>query len=65
MIVSNFKKIRKLLSKSERIKVYLLLLPMTVTALMNIVGVAFIVPFIAVAADPTAIFRHQKLALLY
>jgi len=35
--------------------------PMSITALVGMVGVAFVVPFIMVAADPASISQHQKL----
>jgi len=53
------------LLKKEKRHICLLLLPMSITALVGMVGVAFVVPFIMVAADPASISQHQKLMWLY
>jgi ABC-type multidrug transport system fused ATPase/permease subunit len=51
--------------RSQKIKMLLLLVPMTVTAMLNIIGVAFIMPFLAMISDPSAIHKSKKIALLY
>lgn len=59
------RKMSSLLSKKEKRAVVTLLIPMAFTALMNVVGVAFILPFMLVASNPQSIFEHEKLAWLY
>jgi len=54
-----------MLSEKEKRNVYLLLFPAIITAFLNVVGVAFIAPFVAVASDPKAIAHYEKLAWVY
>lgn len=60
-----FKKIKILLSSADQKRIKWLLLPMTLTALINVIGIAAIVPFIAVCANPKTIFEHKNIAHLY
>jgi len=63
--MSVYRKLKVLLEPNELRKLKLLLIPMTLTAIVNIVGIAFIAPFIAVAANPSQIKQHHRLAWLY
>ena len=55
------KTIIALLDKGDRIKAGLLLFPMLVAAIVDVIGIAFVMPFIVVVADPDAIQTHKKL----
>lgn len=54
-----------LLSPKERGQAYRCFAAMLMMALVEVVGVASIMPFIAVLSDPESITHHAKLALLY
>lgn len=54
-----------LLAKEEKRRLFYMLIPMTITAIINVVGVAVIVPFIAVCANPNSIFQHKQLHVVY
>lgn len=64
-MISVTKKLIDLLSRHERIEAFRCLLAMLAMALFEVVGIASIMPFIAVLADPDAIHKHAKLAWLY
>lgn len=59
------RKILDLLSPRERRNAALLLLMILVMALLDVVGVASIMPFIAVLANPGVIQSNPKIALVY
>ena len=59
------KKIYILLTVGERRRLILLLFPMIMTAIINVIGIAAIVPFIAVCSDPGNIFNHKKILYIY
>ena len=59
------RKILDLLSPRERRNAALLLLMILVMALLDVVGVASIMPFIAVLANPAVIQSNPKIALVY
>ncbi|WP_416243859.1 ABC transporter ATP-binding protein [Azospira sp. APE16] len=59
------RKILDLLSPRERRNAALLLLMILVMALLDVVGVASIMPFIAVLANPEVIQSNPKIALVY
>jgi len=54
-----------LISRKERAQVYWCFAAMLLMALLDVIGVASIMPFIAVISDPEAISHHTKLAWLY
>lgn len=54
-----------ILSSGERRQILLLLPLLVVTALVQVVGIASVTPFLAIVADPGAIQRHEKLRLVY
>ena len=53
--MGNFRKVFDLLSSSERNKVFYLLLMIIIMALLETLGVASILPFIAVLTNPELI----------
>ncbi|MES2218865.1 MAG: ABC transporter ATP-binding protein [Pseudomonadota bacterium] len=59
------KKIFSLLTPKERSSAYLCFAAMLLMAIVEVVGVASIMPFMAVLADPDAVQHHAKLAWLY
>lgn len=54
-----------LLTPQERRQAYLCFLAMLIMAIVEVIGVASIMPFIAVISNPAAITEHAKLAFLY
>jgi ABC-type multidrug transport system fused ATPase/permease subunit len=58
-------KIFSLLTREERWRAYICFAAMLLMALVEVVGVASIMPFIAVLSDPDAVQHHAKLAWLY
>lgn len=57
--------IRRLLSRRERRQVLLLVPLLCLTALMEVAGIASVMPFLAIVADPGAIERHEALSRFY
>lgn len=62
---SVFKKFYSIFTESERRGVLLLFLPMTISAIINVMGIAFVAPFIAIVSNPHAIQTHEKIAWLF
>lgn len=60
-----FQQLYSLLSPRERIQALYCFVAMVFMGLFDVIGVASIMPFIAVIADPDAIEHHAKLAWLY
>ena len=54
-----------LITPKERTQAYWCFFSMLLMALVEVVGVASIMPFIAVISDPEIVFHHAKLAWLY
>ena len=63
--MNRVQKIRVLTSPQDQKKLMLMLVPMILTALVSVVGIAAVIPFIAIAADPKSVFQHKKLHHLY
>jgi ATP-binding cassette, subfamily B, bacterial PglK len=63
--VSTLRQLYALLSPRERRQVLWLLPLLVLTALVQVVGIASVTPFLAIVADPAAVQRHEKLRLLY
>jgi ATP-binding cassette, subfamily B, bacterial PglK len=63
--VNTLRNLYQLLSPRERRQVVLLLPLLILTALAQVVGIASVMPFLAIVADPGAVERHEKLRLLY
>ena len=53
-----FKKLLSLLSQHERRSALLLLVMILVMALLDMIGVASILPFMAVLTNPDLVFKH-------
>lgn len=64
-MISIIKQIFLLLTKAERTKAYWCFSAMLLMAMVEVVGVASIMPFMAVISDPDAIQHHAKLAFIY
>ena len=60
-----FKKAFILLSKKDRFKLIGLISSMVVVAIVEVIGIASIFPFIAVLSNPSIIEKHHKLAAIY
>ena len=58
-------KIRALLGARDKRRLAWLLVPMVVTALVNVFGIAFIMPFLAVVADPHSVLTNTHLNAVY
>ena len=54
-----------LLTQSEKKYVLILFGPMILAAIINVIGIAFVVPFVAIVANPTSITQKPKLAWMY
>ncbi len=65
MKVSNWTKVKSLLLKADRKRLSWLLLPMGLTSLANIFGIAFVIPFIAVVSNPGLIKINKNLSAVY
>ncbi len=59
------KKLFHILTPAERGKMYLLFALMTLTALVEVAGVASIMPFLSVVTDPSSIHTNRFLSFLY
>ena len=64
-MISSFKKILQILSLEERRKTILLLLLILTMALFDVVGIASIMPFMSVLADPSIIETNKYLSKRY
>lgn len=62
---THWKKTKQLLLKKDRKRLAWLLLPMSVTALVNVFGIALIMPFLSVVSDPSIIQANANLLWLY
>ncbi len=65
MLFDSFKKILDLLSRRERREVYVLFFMIFVMALLDMTGVASIMPFLSVLANPGVVETNQYLAAAY
>lgn len=64
-MLSSWNKLNRLLVPRDRVRLAWLLIPMILTALANVFGIALIMPFLSVVADPGMIQTNQKLFWLY
>ncbi|OGT25504.1 MAG: hypothetical protein A3I77_04250 [Gammaproteobacteria bacterium RIFCSPLOWO2_02_FULL_42_14] len=60
-----FKQFYAIFTALERRRVCYLFLPAVFAAIVNVMGIAFVAPFIAMVADPTAIQAHAKVAWIF
>ena len=63
--MTTLRNLYRILSPRERKQVLLLLPLMTVTALLEVAGVASVIPFLTLVANPAAIQEHEILTRLY
>ena len=63
--MNTIRKIFSLLSRRERIQVYWLFVAILIMALLQVVGIASIAPFMSLVADPDLIHTNEKLNWLY
>jgi len=64
-MMTNLVKVFALFSKAEKIRIYGIFLAIVVMGLLEMLGVASIAPFTAVASNPELIHTNGKLKLLY
>jgi ABC-type multidrug transport system fused ATPase/permease subunit len=64
-MLTTYRQLFALLDRAERRQVYGLLMLITLMALIDLVGVAAVLPFLAVAADPEVVRENAFLAALY
>lgn len=64
-MILNLKKILDLLSENEKKKLFLLLFFMVFVALFDVIGVASIMPFIALLSNTSVIYSNHFLASIY
>lgn len=62
---SVIKQFYDIFTPAERRAIFWLFFPMVFAAIMNVIGIAFVVPFIAIVTNPTSITTHGKVAWLY
>src|SRR5690606_39376387 len=58
-------KLFQLMNKGERRRFYLLMPAVTVMALMQVIGSASVLPFLALVTDPTLVQSNEYLAFAY
>ena len=63
--MKTLKKLSQLLSSKERFKIVLLLLMILIMALIDLLGIASIMPFIAVLSNPELIETNEALSYAY
>jgi ABC-type multidrug transport system fused ATPase/permease subunit len=64
-MISSYRQIFDLLNRVERRQFYLLLVLVILMALIDLVGVAVVFPFLAVAADPSKIHSNSAIKWVY
>src|SRR5579862_7106008 len=64
-MIQIIRNIFSLINPAERSQAYWCFLAMLLMAIMDVIGVASIMPFMAVISDPEAVQHHTKLAWLY
>ena len=64
-MIKNFKKFIFLLSSKERVQFTILVFMMLVVSLIDVVGIASIMPFIAVISNPEIVETNQIFKLIY
>lgn len=64
-MIKNFKKFIFLLSSKERVQFTILVFMMLVVSLIDVVGIASIMPFIAVISNPEIVETNQILKFIY
>jgi len=64
-LIKTFKKVLALLSKKEKKQGFWILLMITLVAILDVIGVASIMPFLAVAGNPSVIESNSALLIIY
>ena len=64
-MLTMYRQLFALLDRAERRQFYLLFGLVTLMAVIDLVGVAAVLPFLAVATDPEAVRQNAMLAALY
>jgi ABC-type multidrug transport system fused ATPase/permease subunit len=64
-LITSFHRAYCLLDKTERVRFLFLLPGIFLMGILNVVGVAFVVPFMAIVLDPTTVTRYRILSQLY
>jgi ATP-binding cassette, subfamily B, bacterial PglK len=59
------KKTFSLFTKEEKLRAHLLLFPMVIAAIIDVIGIAVVFPFITIVSDPESIQQHKKIEYLY
>ena len=64
-MLTTYRQLFALFDRTERRQVFVLLVLVTLMALIDLIGVAAVLPFLAVAADPEIAQRNTVLAMVY
>lgn len=59
------KKLSYILSSHDKNRLWLLMIPMTISALVSALGVAFIMPFVAALSDQSVIYSNHYMSYVY
>src|SRR3990167_2321105 len=62
---NSFVKMWALFDKKEKYIIGLLLIPVIFTALLEIIGIAFVMPFMALIIQPSLVLQHEKVKFIY
>ena len=63
--MNSYKKLNFLLSRKQKIKILLLLVPVSIGSLANIFGIALIMPLLALMSDPSLATSNPKFKFVY
>ncbi len=64
-MMTNLRKVFSLFSKAEKLRIYFIFLSIVIMGFLEMLGIASIAPFTAVASNPELIQTNNKLKLLY
>jgi ATP-binding cassette, subfamily B, bacterial PglK len=62
---SEYNKLRKLFSRSEKWKIIVLFFMMMVAAVLEVAGIGMVPAFVAIVANPSRVLEHERLAGLF
>jgi len=65
MFPPEYDKLRKLLSRSEKIKLLLLFVMMMGVALLEVIGIGMIPAFVAIVANPHQVLEHERFGYIF
>lgn len=63
--ISSIVKLWRLFDRKEKKAIAVLLVPVVFTAILDIVGIAFVMPFMALIIQPNLVLEHDKVRFLY